>query len=143
MREVKEAKCVTEGEPSGPKRRNPVDRVVWAVDTWQQRSAPAGFVVGVIKKFGDDRGGQLAAVISFSAFLAFFPLMLVVVTATSFLAQRSPAIADQIRTSAIAQFPVVGAELTSNERVLPGSGLGIGVGLAGLLWGGSCGEDSE
>ena len=137
MREVgSEAKCVPEAEPPEPQGRNPFDRAVRAVDSWQQKSAPAGFVFGVIKKFGDDRGGQLAALISFSAFLAFFPLMLVVVTATAFLAQRSPAIADQIRTSAVAQFPVVGAELTSNERALPGSGLGLGVGLAGLLWGG-------
>ncbi len=117
-------------------RRNPADRAIRAVDAWQQKSVPAGFVFGVIKKFGDDRGGQLAALISFSAFLAFFPLMLVVVTATAFLAQRHPAIADRIRTSAVAQFPVVGAELTSNERALPGSGLGLGIGLAGLVWGG-------
>lgn len=125
------------GEVTAPDRkRNPVDRAIRAVDAWQQNSLPAGFVFGVIKKFGDDRGGQLAALISFSAFLAFFPLMLVVVTATAFLAQRYPEIADRIRTSAIAQFPVVGAELTSNERALPGSGLGLGIGLAGLLWGG-------
>ena len=125
-----------EAVTSKPDRRNPVDRAVRAVDAWQQESVSAGFVFGVVKKFGDDRGGQLAALISFSAFLAFFPLMLVVVTATAFLAQRYPAIADRIRTSAIAQFPVVGAELTSNERALPGSGLGLGIGLAGLFWGG-------
>ncbi len=106
------------------------------IDRRQQQSGPAGFVFGVIKKFGDDRGGQLAALIAFSAFLAFFPLMLVIVTATSFLAQRYPGIAERIRTSAVAQFPVVGAELTSNERALPGSGLGLGIGLLGLLWGG-------
>lgn len=122
--------------PPTPGRRNPFDRGVRAIDAWQQRSQLAGFVFGVVKKFGDDRGGQLAALISFSAFLSFFPLMLVVVTATAFVAQRYPTIAEGIRTSAVAQFPVVGAELTSNERALPGSGLGLGIGFAGLLWGG-------
>ncbi len=125
-----------EGVAPEVSRRNPVARAIRAVDAWQQKSVVAGFVFGVIKKFGDDRGGQLAALISFSAFLAFFPLMLVVVTATAFVAQRYPAIADRIRTSAVAQFPVVGAELTTNDRALPGSGLGLGVGVVGLLWGG-------
>ena len=130
------AEAVTPRAAPRVSRRNPVDRAVRAVDAWQQSSVAPGFVFGVIKKFGDDRGGQLAALISFSAFLAFFPLMLVVVTATAFLAQRYPVIADRIRTSAIAQFPVVGAELTSNERAFPGSGLGLGIGVVGLLWGG-------
>lgn len=115
---------------------NSFERAVRAFDGWQQRSVPAGFVVGVVKKFGDDRGGQLSALISFSAFLAFLPLMLVVVTVTSFIAQRYPDIAERIRNSAAAQFPVVGAELTTNEKALPGSGLGLGIGFAGLLWGG-------
>ncbi len=123
-------------DPGLPEGGNAIARMVRWIDRWQQGSGPAGFVFGVIKKFGDDRGGQLAALIAFSAFLAFFPLMLVVVTATAFLAQRYPGMADRIRTSAVAQFPVVGAELTSNERALPGSGLGLGIGLIGLLWGG-------
>jgi hypothetical protein len=91
--------------------------------------------VGVFKKYGDDRGGQLAALVTFSAFLSFFPLMLVVVTITAFVARRYPGLAEQIRASAVAEFPVVGAELTNDQRALPGSGLGLGVGLAALSWG--------
>ena len=113
-----------------------IDRLVRAVDRWQQRSKPAGFVVGVVKKYGDDRGGQLAALVAFSGFLSFFPLMLVVVTVTAFVARRSPELAERIRTSAVAEFPVVGAELTGGQRALPGSGLGLAVGLAALSWGG-------
>jgi YihY family inner membrane protein len=113
-----------------------IGRAIRTVDRWQQRSRPAGFVVGVVKKYGDDRGGQLAALVTFSAFLSFFPLMLVVVTVTAFVARRSPELAERIRTSAVAEFPVVGAELTSDQAALPGSGLGLGVGLAALSWGG-------
>ncbi len=102
----------------------------------QQQSKPLAFVVGVVKKYGDDRGGQLGALISFYAFLSFFPLTLVVVTMTAFLAHRNPALAERLRASSLAQFPVVGTELTSGEKALHGSGLGLAVGLAGLLWGG-------
>jgi uncharacterized BrkB/YihY/UPF0761 family membrane protein len=113
-----------------------IERFVRSIDRWQQRSRSAGFVVGVVKKYGDDRGGQLSALTAFSAFLSFFPLMLVVVTLTAFLAQRHPGLAERIRASAATEFPVVGADLARDQRSLPGSGLGLGVGLAGLLWGG-------
>ncbi len=111
-------------------------QTIRTIDGVQQRSRPIGFVVAVFKKYGDDRGGQLASQLAFSAFLSFFPLMLVVVTVTSFLAYRSPSLAEQIRNSAIAEFPVVGAELTKNEQALKGSGLGLVVGFLLLLWAG-------
>jgi uncharacterized BrkB/YihY/UPF0761 family membrane protein len=115
---------------------NLVERAFRSIDSVQQRSRPFAFVVGVVKKYGDDRGGQLAALVSFYAFLSFFPLTLVVVTTTAFLARGNPALAERLRASSLSQFPVVGAELTSGERALHGSGLGLGVGISGLLWGG-------
>jgi YihY family inner membrane protein len=135
---TKPLRTIHEADPASPfaQTDSTVQRVVRAVDRVQQRSKPIGFVVGIFKKYGDDRGGQLAAQLAFSAFLSFFPLMLVVVTVTSFLAHRSPNLAEQIRTSAIAEFPVVGAELTKNEQALKGSGLGLVVGFLLLLWAG-------
>ena len=115
---------------------NGFTRVIRSLDRLQQKSPFAGFVVGVFKKYGDDRGGQLAALVTFSAYLAFFPLMLVVLTGTALLARAHPSLAERIRTSTIAQFPVVGTELTTGERALPGSGLGLGLSVLGLLWSG-------
>jgi uncharacterized BrkB/YihY/UPF0761 family membrane protein len=111
-------------------------KIIRKFDRWQQSSERGGFVVGVVKKYGDDRGGHLSALIAFSAFLSFFPLMLVVVTLTAFLSHRSPDLAERIRSSAVAEFPVVGAELTGRGQGLPGSGLGLAAGLTLLLWGG-------
>ena len=115
---------------------NPLEQALRSIDSVQQRSKPLAFVIGVVKKYGDDRGGQLGALVSFYAFLSFFPLTLVVVTTTAFLAHRNPALAERLRASSLSQFPVVGTELTSGERALHGSGLGLAVGIAGLLWGG-------
>jgi YihY family inner membrane protein len=105
------------------------------VDRFQQSHAPFAFAYGVIKKFGDDRGSQLCGLIAFYGFLSFFPLMLVVITVTAFLAHGNPHLAGQIRTSALSQFPVVGTDLAGRQKALPGSGLGLAVGLVGLLWG--------
>lgn len=115
---------------------NLIEVVVRRIDRWQQQSTNAGFIFGVIKKYGDDRGGQLCSLIAFSAFLSFFPLMLVVVTLTAFASNRYAGFAARVRNSAVAEFPVVGAELVGNNNVLRGSGLGLVVGLLGLLWAG-------
>jgi YihY family inner membrane protein len=109
--------------------------VVLRIDHFQRTHAPFAFAYGVIKKFGDDRGSQLGGLIAFYGFLSFFPLMLVLVTLTAFVAHGDPHLANQIRTSALSQFPVVGPDLAGNVKALPGSGLGLAVGLAGLVWG--------
>jgi YihY family inner membrane protein len=114
---------------------NRLERAVRSIDRFQQSHGRTAFVFGVIKKFGDDRGGQLAALIAFYGFLSFFPLMLIVVTVTSFVAHGNPHLAAEIRTSALKQFPVVGPDLAGGDKALPGSGLGLAVGLVGLLWG--------
>jgi YihY family inner membrane protein len=113
-----------------------IERFVGWLDRKQQRSAHAGFLYAVIKKYGDDRGGQLASLIAFSAFLSFFPLMLVVVTLTAFGTQRYAEFAVRLRNSTVAEFPIVGPELVRNNFVLPGNGLGLTIGLLGLLWAG-------
>ncbi len=116
-------------------RGKAIERVVRRVDRFQQTHEPFAFAYGVVKKFGDDRGSQLGGLIAFYGFLSFFPLMLVLVTLTAFLAHGDAHLANQIRDSALSQFPVVGPDLASHEKALPGSGLGLAVGLAGLVWG--------
>ena len=118
-----------------PAGTNPFDRGVRVLDRFQQRHRPTAFSFGVIKKFGDDRGGQLSALIAFYGFLSFFPLTLIAITLTSYLARSSPQFAEQLRTSTLSQFPVVGAQLAGDEGALPGSGVGLVVGTVGLLWG--------
>jgi YihY family inner membrane protein len=112
-----------------------VRRVLGAIDRFQQSHAPFAFVYGVVKKFGDDRGSQLSGLVAFYGFLSFFPLMLVVITIAAFLAHGNEHLAQQIQKSTLSQFPVVGKDLTSNEKALPGNGFGLAVGLVGLLWG--------
>ncbi len=40
---------------------NPIESVIRRADRAQQRHAAAGFVFGVIKKYGDDNGGVLVS----------------------------------------------------------------------------------
>ena len=55
-------------------------RLLRAVDEYQKRHAWLGFPVAVLKKFGDDQAGKLAALIAYYSFFSLFPLLLVLVT---------------------------------------------------------------
>ncbi|MDP9331837.1 MAG: hypothetical protein M3Q30_00800 [Actinomycetota bacterium] len=41
------------------------ERLVRRVDEFQQRNRPLGFLFAVVKKFGDDRAGMLAALMAY------------------------------------------------------------------------------
>ena len=59
---------------------NPISEIVQRADRFQQRTPWLAFPVAVWKKFGDDRAGNLAALIAYNGFAAVFPLLLVLVT---------------------------------------------------------------
>jgi YihY family inner membrane protein len=112
-----------------------VDRVVDRADGWQQRHRVPAFVVGVAKKYGDDRGGHLAALITYYGFLSLFPLLLVLVTVLGFLLHDNPSLRHDLLDSALADFPIIGPQLRTNVGALGGNGLGLVIGLLGLVWG--------
>jgi YihY family inner membrane protein len=62
--------------------------------------------------------------------------MLVLVTLLGMLLRNNPELQDTIRTSALANFPVIGEEISKNVHSLRGSGLALGIGLALALWAG-------
>jgi inner membrane protein YhjD len=106
------------------------------VDAFQQSKRPLAFTFGVIKKFGDDAASSLAALITYYGFLSLFPLMLVLITVLGLVA--SPSSEQRIIHSTVAQFPIVGNQLTGPHGIRAlkaGSGVGLTVGLLGLMWG--------
>ncbi len=93
---------------------------------------------GVIKKFGDDSAGALAALIAYYGFLSLFPLLLVLTTVLGLFFSHDAALQDRIIHSAVGQFPIVGSQLAEPDGVgslRSGSVVGLVVGLVGLLWG--------
>lgn len=112
-----------------------VERVARGVDDFQQRHRPIAFLYGVIKKFGDDRAGSLAALLVYYGLLSLFPLLLVLVTVLGLVAQSDRSVERAILNSALKQFPVIGEQLRSNVHALErNSALGLAVGLLWLLW---------
>ena len=92
----------------------------------------------VVKKFGDDSAGSLAALIAYYGFLSVFPLLLVLTTLLGLFFTHDAALQQRIIDSAVGQFPIVGKQLSGHHGVSSlraGSVLGLVVGLIGLLWG--------
>jgi YihY family inner membrane protein len=110
-------------------------QIVDRLDSWQQHRRLPSFVVGVAKKYGDDRGGHLAALLTYYGFLSLFPLLLLAVTLLGFALHDNPELRRDLLDSALADFPVVGQQLRRNVSAMGGSGLGLAIGLLGLVWG--------
>ena len=88
----------------------------------------------MIYKFFDDQGNYLAAIITYYAFVAIFPLLLLATSIAGFVLQGNPELQDQVLNSAISQFPIVGEQLARPEG-LTGSTGGVVVGSLAALYG--------
>jgi YihY family inner membrane protein len=111
-------------------------RIVASLDAWQRRHPAGGFPVAVLKKFGEDRGSNLAALIAFYAFFSLFPLLLAFVSILGFVLDGDPSLRDDIVDTAVGRIPVIGAQLADAVHPLTGSGVALAVGIAGALWAG-------
>jgi membrane protein len=111
-----------------------VGRVSDGVDRFQRRTTLLGLPIGVVYKYFDDQGSYLAAIITYYAFVAIFPLLLLGTTALGVLLQGDPALEQQVLDSALAQFPVIGTEL-GIPGGLSGSVTAIVLGSLAALYG--------
>jgi YihY family inner membrane protein len=111
-------------------------RLLAAVDRYQQRHRMLAVPFAVVRKFGDDQAGNLAALLAYYGFFSLFPLLLVLVTVLDFVLAGHTDLQDRILNSALAQFPVIGDTLRRDIGSVRGSGLALAVGLAGTLWAG-------
>ncbi|MFL5738553.1 MAG: YihY/virulence factor BrkB family protein [Actinomycetota bacterium] len=115
---------------------NALMRAADRVDAAQQRRSWLAFPFAVFKKFGDDRAGNLAALIAYYGFFSLFPLLLVLVTVVSMVIEGNAKLQETIINSAVAQFPVVGDQIAKNVHAISGSGVALAIGVLGALWGG-------
>jgi hypothetical protein len=90
---------------------NPIEAALRRVDRYQQRHPLVGLPFAMMKKFGDDKGGNLITLLAWNGFFALLPLLLVLVTLLGYLLRRNPAMQQQLLHSAFAEFPIIGNQL--------------------------------
>lgn len=108
--------------------------LVGALDRGQRRFPPVGLPLAVVYKFFDDQGAYLAAIITYYAFVAVFPMLLLASSILGFVLQDNPELQQQVLDSALAQFPIVGDQLGRPEG-LTGSTSAVVVGSLVALYG--------
>ena len=104
------------------------------LDRWQQQRRWASFGFAVVKKFGEDQAGNLAALIAYYGFAALFPLLLVLVTVLDIVLKNNPDLQHRLLNSALSQYPLLGQQLGHISRINQ-SGLPLVVGLVGTFLG--------
>ncbi len=107
---------------------------VQKADRFQRRHPVVGFPLAVAYKYFEDQGPFLAAIISFYAFIAIFPLLLISTSILGFLLQDDPELRDRLLDTALGQFPIVGAEL-GRPNGLRGSTSAIVIGALAATYG--------
>jgi YihY family inner membrane protein len=105
-----------------------------SLDRTQRRRSGLGFPIATFFKFIDDQGPYLAAIISFYAVLAVFPLLLLAVTIFGFVLQGNPDFQERVIDSALGTFPIIGNELGRPDR-LQGSTTSTVVGIIAATYG--------
>lgn len=107
-------------------------RPVRAFDRFQQVHKAWAIPMAVIKKFGDDQAGSLAALVAYYAFFSIFPLLLVFTTILGFVLQGNDKLYNDVQNSVLGRFP--GFDLQTHP--LSGSVTALVLGLLTSIWAG-------
>ncbi len=108
--------------------------LIGRLDDYQRGHRIPGLVWATNKKYSEDQGGYLAAVIAYYGFFSLFPLLLVFTTVLGFVLQGHPKLEHSLVNSALGQFPVIGPELQGGH--LTGSIAALVLGVCAALWAG-------
>lgn len=117
-------------------RPNLLDRTIDSVDAWHRNVAPVAVTFAVVKKFGDDRGGQLAMLLAYKGFFSLFPLMLAFVNALGLLLRNNEDLQNKLIDSVLGNVPVIGAEITTQAADLGGSVFVLVASILVSIWAG-------
>lgn len=114
---------------------NRLEVAVRRVDAFQQRHPVIAFPFAVMQKYGNDQAGGKAVVVAYYGLFSLFPLLLLLTTGLGFVLSGDPALQHRVLSSALANFPVIGAQLRSAAHPLTGNVVALVVGIAGTLYG--------
>jgi len=114
---------------------NIAEKLIHKIDGFQRRYRLPAFSYAVVKKYGDDKAGYQAALLTYYGFLSLFPLLLVLTTVAGLVARNNPHLQKSIIDSLTSYFPVLGTQLSSHIQTLHKSGLALIIGILFTLYG--------
>lgn len=106
------------------------DRVMRA----RAKSSAIDLIVDTLDGWGRHLSGRNASLLSFFTFLSIFPLMLAATTILGFVLEGNEDLQRRIVNTAVAEIPVLGAQLKEDPSSLDGSLWALIIGLLGAIW---------
>ena len=107
-------------------------RFLAKLDHWQRAHSWLAFPFAVLKKFGEDQAGNLAALVAYYAIFSIFPLLLVLSTVLGFVLHGHPDWQQEVTNKALKNLPLVKIQ----TQHISGSVSALIVGSVLALWSG-------
>jgi YihY family inner membrane protein len=98
-----------------------VQKVVLGIDAIQQKHAFLAIPYAVIKKYGEDRGGDRVALLTYYGFLSLFPLLLLLLTSLEVVLSSYPDLRETILRTTLSNFPALSHDLSESISSLSGT----------------------
>jgi membrane protein len=108
--------------------------VLRRLDDVQRRHGAVGFPYAVLRKYFDDEGAKLAALLTYYGFLSLFPLLLVVVVVLTEVLASRPSLQEELIDQLVG--PQLKPDIEQALEQLPPSGIPLVIGIIGLLFSG-------
>lgn len=108
-----------------------VQKAVLGIDAFQQRHSFLAIPYAVLKKYGEDRGNDRVALLTYYGFLSLFPLLLLLLTSLEVMLSSYPDLRETVLRNTLNNFPALSHDLAENISAL--SGTWYRILLSGLL----------
>jgi uncharacterized BrkB/YihY/UPF0761 family membrane protein len=115
-----------------------IDRVIDRVDRVQRNHRVLAFPFAVVKRYGEDNGGWVGALISYYGFFSLFPLLVVFVTIATWALGSRPEVLQAILEALWSKVPFgsgLEANVEQQVRQIGTNGWATVISVVVLLWG--------
>jgi YihY family inner membrane protein len=110
--------------------------VLERIDRWQQRRRIVGFPIAVGRRYGEDHGGWLGAIVTYYGFFALAPLLALLMTIVTTFFGDEPSRRDRMVEAINEVLPFAGEGIQQSLAPIVGSPWAVIAGAVVALWGG-------
>lgn len=117
------------------KKQNIIQKTIASIDRFQRRHVWISLPYAISKKFSDDSGGHLAALMTYYGFLSLFPLLIVATAFAQIVSQGNVELKDRIISGVTSYFPAIGDSLAASLHTSSRTGFALIIGLLVAFYG--------